>query len=241
MRVSDIRRSLETFGPVSTASDLALRAINRIVFFKILKGVVIEKVDPRFLAYDERYRFARLDERALRAFAVTPEYELSETFLREAFARGDECYGFLDGAILAAYGWYARGPTPLEKPGLVLRFSERYVYMYKGFTHPAHRGRRLHAIGMTRALAACQARGYLGIVSYVEATNFASLRSVYRMGYADFGAIALLGLGGRFLMHASAGCQPYDFRVEQTRSVPGAGRNPSRPAPGTTTASARPT
>ncbi|SPF45633.1 hypothetical protein SBA4_3400020 [Candidatus Sulfopaludibacter sp. SbA4] len=29
---------------------------------------------------------------------------MSEKFVRQAFAKGDECYGFLDGAILAAYG-----------------------------------------------------------------------------------------------------------------------------------------
>jgi ribosomal protein S18 acetylase RimI-like enzyme len=220
MSRSEIRLSLSNFGVARTVCDLALRAVNRAVLLKILKGVVIEKVDPRFLACAERYRFARLDEAALRPFAGTQEHELSEEFLREAFARGDECYGFLEGRALAAYGWYAHRPTPLETPGLVLHFQDRYVYMYKGFTHPAHRGQRLHAAGMTKALSILLERGYRGLVSYVEATNFGSLKSVYRMGYADFGTIVVLGLGGRHVTRASAGCAPYGFRVERARPAP---------------------
>jgi hypothetical protein len=228
MRTSEIRQSVDNFGIARTACDLALRAINRLVLFKILRGVVIEKVDPRFLVCDDRYRFTGLEEQTLRKFAAGPDYELSDEFLREAFARGDECYGFLDGEVLAAYGWYTRRPTALDRPELVLHFSDRYVYMYKGFTHPAHRGQRLHAVGMTKSLAVFLARGYRGLISCVEATNFSSLRSCYRMGYADFGTI--LGLGARGLVRGSAGCRPYGFRVEWSRP---AGQTSSLPSAGT--------
>src|SRR6266851_376340 len=117
MRTSEIRQSVDNFGIARTACDLALRAINRLVFFKILRGVVIEKADPRFLVCDDRYRFSRLEERTLRKFAASQDYELSDGFLRDAFARGDECYGFLDDVVLAAYGWYTRRPTSLDRPG----------------------------------------------------------------------------------------------------------------------------
>jgi ribosomal protein S18 acetylase RimI-like enzyme len=214
MRTAEIRQSVENFGIARTACDLVLRAINRLLFFKILRGIVIESVNPRFLVCDDRYRFGRLEEPTLRKFAASQDYELSDEFLREAFTRGDECYGFLDGEELAAYGWYTRRPTSLDRPQLVLHFSDRYIYMYKGFTHPAYRGQRLHAIGMTKALAVFLARGYRGLVSYVEATNFSSLRSCYRMGYSDFGTVAILGRGARGLVRVSAGCRPYEFRVE---------------------------
>src|SRR5712691_3161667 len=240
MRPSEIRHSIDTFGVTRTAFDLALRAINRVVLFRVLRGVVIERADQRFLQCDERYRFGRLEEPALRKFATRPEYELSDEFLREAFARGDECYGFLDDQVLAAYGWYARRPTPLDLPALTLHFSDQYIYMYKGFTHPAHRGQRLHATGMTKALALYLSHGYRGLVSCVEAANFGSLRSCYRMGYADFGTIAILGLGGRCLVCASAGCRPYDFRVEWSRSALADGQTSSLASPGTTASSRSP-
>jgi hypothetical protein len=139
---------------------------------------------------------------------------MPESFLDGALAKGDACYGILDGANLAAYGWYATTPTAIDPPDLRLHFNPEYVYMYKGFTHTRYRGQRLHAVGMTKALGAYLARGYKGMVSYVEANNFASLKSVYRMGYTDFGRITLARLAGRYLARSSQGCAPYGFRVE---------------------------
>jgi hypothetical protein len=86
-------------------------------------------------------------------FASDPQNELQETLLGDALGNRDECYGFLDGDILA--------PTD----GIP---NAHYVHMHKGFARLAHRGQRLHAVGMTRALDAYLSRGYKGIVSYVE-------------------------------------------------------------------------
>jgi hypothetical protein len=151
----------------------------------------------------------------LMEFAADPQNELTEMFVREAFDKGDECYGFLCGDSLASYGWYSREPTPIHPPELMLYFERGYIYMYKGFTHVNHRGQRLHAVGMTRALETYRARGYKGIVSYVEWNNFGSLRSCYRMGYSDFGAIMVFRLFGRYFAHSSAGCRRYGFRLER--------------------------
>ena len=92
--------------------------------------------------------------------------------------------------------------------------------MYKGFTSTNHRGKRLHAIGMTRALQSYLARGYRGIVSYVEWNNYASLKSCYRMGYRDFGNITIIGFGGHYLRHNDRGCEAMGFRVEPIGNPP---------------------
>ncbi len=55
--------------------------------------------------------------------------------------------------------------------------------------------------------------GLKGIVSYVDATNFASLKSCYRMGYQTFGPLAVLKIGGRFVCRATPSCKAHDFRV----------------------------
>ena len=214
-----IRSSFTTFGVANTLQDVALRAANRVVLFKILKGVTIDRVDQAFLECPEPYRPMFLAEDQLRQFSKDPANEIPADFLDEALAKGDECYGFVAGETLAAYGWYTRKPTRLELPGLALHFSDQYVYMYKGFTHPLHRGRRLHAIGMTRALESYLARGLKGLVSYVESNNFASLRSCFRMGYVQFGTVYVLRIFGLTLTHASAGCGPYRFGIER---APGA-------------------
>lgn len=71
----------------------------------------------------------------------------------EAQARGDQCYAIRDDNVLAAYGWYSFGYTPIGLPGLVLNFSP-----YKGFTDSRYRGQRLHAVGNARAGALPQVR-----------------------------------------------------------------------------------
>lgn len=217
MEANELVRNIKAFGLTKTLEDLALRAVNRATFFKILKGVKIEKVDPKFLQCDKKYRGLFLDPVMLREFAKDPQNELSEAFLQQAFEKGDQCYGFLDGDVLASYGWYSKQPTEIEPPELVLHFSDQYIYMYKGFTQVNHRGQRLHAVAMTRALESYLSRGYRGIASYVEWNNFGSLRSCYRMGYTDFGNIVAARIRGRFFVHSDAGCKPLGFRLEWVR------------------------
>jgi hypothetical protein len=86
--------------------------------------------------------------------------------------------------------------------------------------------RRLHAVGMTNALAACLERGDRGLLICVDASNKASLTSCLRMGYRVFGTIysaapaRLLGQRGpkqgllaRSLIYHSPGCRTFKFRL----------------------------
>lgn len=210
--IHTVRSNLEHFGLASTLHDVALRAANRVMLLKVIKAVAVKSVDPGYLDVPAPYRAMFLDEKMLRWFAKDPECGMTPQFLDEALSKGDECYGILDGSSgLAAYGWYARTPTRIDPPDLRLLFSGRFVYMYKGYTAARHRGRRLHAIGMVRALKHYLDLGYEGLVSYVESNNFSSLRSVHRMGYFEFGTIGVVRLFGRTLTRASAGCRAWNF------------------------------
>ncbi|HYI85673.1 MAG TPA: hypothetical protein VEX61_01125, partial [Burkholderiales bacterium] len=55
--------------------------------------------------------------------------------------------------------------------------------------------------------------GYRGIVSYVESTNFDSLKSCLRMGYGVFGSVYVVRVFGRYFAWASPGCDAFGFRV----------------------------
>jgi hypothetical protein len=221
VRLDQLRREIERFGTFNTAGDVSLRALNHLTPAKVLKGVRIDQVNPEFLESDARFRWESLSEATLRDVTRGhPEYEISERFLRESFAKGDECYGFLDGDVLASYGWYSNQPTAIDAPGIVLHFDQRHIYMYKGYTHVKYRGQRLHAVGMTRALQAYLAQGYRGLLSYVEWNNFASLSSCYRMGYQDIGNLYLVRLFGRYFTFADRGCGKYGFRLEDAGTVP---------------------
>jgi hypothetical protein len=209
-----IRDSVARVGVAGTLHDLSLRAANRVMVIKILKCMAIERVNPAFAACPDPYQAMFLSAPMLREYGRDPANEMPASFLDEALAKGDECFGLLSGDRLAAYGWYSSGPTRIDPPDLVLYPGGRQIYMYKGFTHVAHRGRRLHAIGMTLALQDYLARGFKGLVSYVESNNFASLKSVVRMGYEIFGTIAVLKAFGVHCTRASAGCRARGVHVE---------------------------
>lgn len=208
------RSNVATLGLPHALHDLSLRAANRLVPFKILRCMAIERVNARFATCPGPYRAMFLDAPLLRKFGRDPANDMPESFLEEALSKGDECFGVLEGGTLASYGWYSGGPTRIDPPRLVFHPGEHSIYMYKGFTHLGHRGRRLHAIGMTLALQEYQARGFKGLVSYVESNNFSSLSSVVRMGYEIFGTIYVLGSFGGYVTHASAGCRARGVRVE---------------------------
>ncbi len=208
-----LARTLRRFGALSALHDLALRALNRLVYFRVLRAVRIETPDPRALERRPEYDYGFLGRGLILAFALDPQYEMSERFLGEVLAKGDRCYGIVHGEVLASYGWYSTKPTVALTEDLEVSFDPAYVYMYKGFTHEAYRGQRLHAAGMAQALQEYRAAGSKGIVSYVESNNFTSLKSCYRMGYVAFGRVVVLRARGRYFIGASPGCRQRGFDV----------------------------
>ena len=209
---AEFRSQVSTFGFWSALRALAFRALRRVIDFRVLRAICISAVAPGFLELPPDMSADFLDRETLRRMTAESKYDLTAEFLDDALAKGDECYAIRDGDQPAAYGWYAHSPT-LMSDGLMVHFDPAYVYMYKGLTLDAYRGRRLHAIGMTRALAAYQARGFKGLVSYIESDNLNSLKSSYRMGYVDFGRVFIIRVLGRLMTFRSPGCAALGFHV----------------------------
>lgn len=213
--VQKVLRKITRHGAAATLHLACIKLANLLLPFKILRAMHAMRADPAFLACPRQYRAAFPGEAALAELANDPAAELSPQFLRDALGAGDECLAIMCGDRLAAYGWYSTRPTPAISPELLLHFAPRYVYMFKGFTLPGHRGHRLHAIGKTRALRHYLSKGYHGLLSYVESTNFESLKSNYRMGFENFGSIYVVRLFGRYFAFASPGCKRFEFRLER--------------------------
>jgi GNAT superfamily N-acetyltransferase len=209
-----LRSEIESFGVWNTLNDLFHRTLNKAFLYKKLRciRIAVEDVSPEFLEAHPKYEMRFLLGDELRDYARSAEHDFGVAFVAKALAKGDECYGILDKGHLASYGWYSQKPTQISSD-LTLNFDPSFVYMYKGYTHPDYRGQRLHAFGMAHALREYTRRGCKGMVSYVESTNFQSLRSCYRMGYKDFGDVFILGLRGKYLTHASKGCQMLGFFI----------------------------
>lgn len=213
---TDIRRAAQNAGWSGVAYDLHYRALNRVTLYMVLQGmtVTMETLDRQFLSGPERYRYDILDEAALRRYSCDPSNQLRAAFLDQAIRKGDSCYAVLDGETLASFGWYSNRPTRINN-GLELQFHPSWIYMYHGHTRDEYRGQRLHAVGMAKATEAFTRRGYKGLISYVEANNFSSLKSVYRMGYRNIGRVAVLRLFGRYLIRLDPSCSEYEFEVKE--------------------------
>jgi hypothetical protein len=193
----------------------SLKAMGHCRWFKVLRGHYVEQVNPAFLNVPAPYAATFFTANALEEFTRDPQAGISKAFVQDALAKGDKCYGFTHNGALRAFGWYATNATRVS-PELRLHFSRGYVYMYKGFTHQLHRGKRLYPIGMTRALRHYRSIGYKGMLSYVEATNLDSLKSCARMGFQVFGSIYVVKLLGRYFIYSTPGCARFGFRLEPT-------------------------
>jgi hypothetical protein len=214
--VNQFQETVRRHGVGAALHDVECRALNRVTRFEILKGMVIELADVTDPAMFEAPGFEGrfVDPAELEPYAREGAHGLDLEFLNEAVRRGDRCHAMLERGALAAYGWYSRLPTPIDEH-FVLHFDPAYTYMYKGYTVPAYRGKRLHGSGMCRALRAITEEGQKGLLSYVMSNNFPSLKSVAHLGYRIFGDVYLMRAAGHSFAHATRGCRPYGFRVEQ--------------------------
>jgi hypothetical protein len=214
--IARFRRDYSAFGLWNTLQALGTRALQRVVRVRVLRAMYVTAVAPAFAAVPADLTARFLDRDTLRRLSAHARYELSPGFLDAALSKGDECYAIMDGARLAAYGWYARTPTNVSDD-LQVHFDDAYVYMYKGLTLDAYRGRRLHAIGKAGALAVYRARGYKGLVSYVDGDNLSSLKSNHRMGCVDIGRIWAVRIFGKHLIFKTPGCAAFGFNVVPLR------------------------
>jgi len=213
---ADFRRERMAFGLRSTVREFAFRTIHHVVSFRVLRGIYLAAADARFTECPSGFTGDFLDSETLERVSLDRRYDLPPEFVTEALGRGDACYGVLDGDRVASYGWYTHAPTKISDD-LWLHFDPAYVYRYKGLTLEPYRGRRFHAITMARTLGAWRARGYRGMLAYVEANNLSSLKSVYRLGYVTFGRVFILRILRRHLIFNSPGCKAFGFRVVAER------------------------
>ncbi|MDB4969842.1 MAG: Acetyltransferase family protein [Myxococcales bacterium] len=212
-------QNARSFGVKAALRELEYRALNKVLPIRILKGMtaVLDDVDRTlFDTGGFAVRVAGADELRAAAAEVDWAKEMPRSFVDHALGRGDECVGIFDGDALVSIGWYARSATSISD-SLMLHFDPAWTYMYKGFTLKSHRGKRLHGIGMTFALAHYTKQGARGLISYVEFNNLMSLRSVEKMGYRLFGDIYVARIRGRELFWSTPGCRSYRFQLRRNR------------------------
>jgi hypothetical protein len=214
--IGRFRRDCAAFGLWNTLQAFGIRAVQGVFGVKVLRAMYVSAIAPAFAAVPADLTARFLDRDTLEQLSTDTRYELSPGFLDAALSKGDECYAIMDGARLAAYGWYARTPTHFSDD-LRVHFDDGYLYMYKALTLDPYRGRRLHAIGKAGALAAYRPRGYKGLMSCLEGDNLSSLTSNRRMGCVDIGWIWAIRVFGRDFVFRTPGCAAAGFRVVPVR------------------------
>lgn len=212
------KNNLKNHGLKNVLYQQVLLALNKIIFLRGHRCLVISKVKESFLIIDSKFEHGFADKDKLFEFSIVKDNQLSHNFLNSSLPKGDKCYALTEEGELASYGWYSNTDTKSDVKNLLFSFDPSYVYMYKGLTKNNYRGQRLHAIGMTLALKSFLELGPKGIVSYVDITNLDSLKSCMRMGYEQVGTIWVIEIFGTIFHSSSRGCKKYNMKFINTES-----------------------
>ena len=206
----------QRFGVIACVIDIIYKCLNKVTYFKVLRGMTLtlDSIDAQFLDNDSGREGETISGSNV-SLLISPDIGMNQNFIDGAEKRGDWSYVFREHENVISYGWYSNSDVPIDVL-FAISYSDQFTYMYKGFTAAQYRGEKLHAFGMARALRNVTKAGANGLISYVEANNFASLRSCERLGYKIFGSCWLFRIFGRFFVLRSPGCTRFEFDAQHT-------------------------
>jgi hypothetical protein len=193
-RVAEVRRRS---GTRAVVRRIAYRLAQRLVDLRVADVLWLDVANvSQSLHRDPAYTFRFLTAEEVRAFSAAPDNWLTPAIAGRIVAGNDFCFAALLRGRLAAYGWFALGGVePEHNGGTALSYPPDVAYMYGGFTCPAFRGNRLHGLVKGLGLRALAERGASKLVSTVDWTNDASLRSNFRLGCVSLGRAVDLRVG----------------------------------------------
>ena len=143
------------------------------------------RLSPLARAGAPRREIRRIDRTELAQFSEVPEHGISRRFLEGIASRDDACFGaFVDGELASYVFLAANSPTAIDN-WLRFRFADGWTYVYKAFTLPRWRGRRLLPLLLASAMAemATQGGGRHGFVTLYIRGNEASRKAFERCGF----------------------------------------------------------
>lgn len=189
--------------------------VNKIFCFQVLNIITLKPKDLAPVSEKNAPNFTSL----LLSPEAVKNYErdadkLPDHFLAEASEKKDFCQTYLNetDTKIISFGWYALCATRIDD-NFTFRFSDRYLYMYHGYTEPAYRGYRLHGAGMAKACREAAKLGKEGLISFVYAINYRSLRSCARLNYRTVGYVFTFILFGYRFALSSPGALKHGVRL----------------------------
>lgn len=171
-------------------------------------------------AMTEKFSFRRLSfEDALKA-ASDPNLQMSEAFVREAFAKGDICEATFDGTQLVAYGWRTTSRAIVTRDLWLQLTGTGLRYGYKIFVLPQYRGLRISYSNARYHDPLYVEAGIDTDIGYIDLHNTSSLKNAYRdpnrtcIGFAGY-----LKCGRHYLTFRTAAVKPH-LSFERTHPGP---------------------
>ena len=196
---------------------LALGLVRRVVTFErvLLYELAGFAADQRCPGPD-RVRLATADE--VKTLIREPGLKLgklSEARVDQLYGAGHRCALNLSDGQVVGYSWLGLDDIEIPQVGLALELFAHEGYIYKGFTHPASRGRGVADERYLFWMQHLLERGRSSAVAYFSFDNLATLTRVRKLRMRWLGSVTLLGVGPfRYLRLAG------DLRRRRRRPLP---------------------
>ncbi len=215
-----VQQDWKRYGLGSVSGYIAYRLTRRLVDLHVtrLMWLDLRQLPPTPQRHD-RDRIERLTAEQLADAAVShPALELSPELGQRVLAGLDHCFGIYRRSQLIAYYWLAQQGIEAEhnraggpQSGVALSFADDVIYGYKAFVLPDHRGAGLYGDLVSEAARWMQQHhGARHLISTVDWTNFAALRSCQRQGMQSLGKIARIGWRGHYRTWTSRSLQRFE-------------------------------
>lgn len=219
---ADLRRASEVYdhqGVTGVVRTGVNKALVRGAKLRVLHLLSMAPDEARESSVDSSFQRRFLTPEEVRRYADDPRNGLSPELADRVDGGLDMCFGAIHGDRLASYGWYAFSAVePEHAAGVSLGLPTNVAYIYKAFTHPDFRGRRLNGACVAEAASILSTQGVDLILAMIYWSNEASLRSFERLGFRRLGLL-VVGPGGPLRIPPAAGRLGVSFHMDAERAV----------------------
>lgn len=209
-----IRLLIHHAGLLNVLMMVLYKTVNKVLCFKIYNICCLtpESLNRKMRDYKCQYQHRLISNDELIKYIDDDELEWDQSSVDDVIKKGDQVFGLLDDETLIGYLCFSNKPTHFNGC-LTTEFDDRYLYAYKGFTKKAYRGNRLYAEAMVVTVNEFYRQGYIGILSCIEASNFASMKAAEWIGFRTQGSLLLFRIFGKCTIIYSRSCLDFGLKL----------------------------
>ena len=213
----ELKRKYKYGGSKHFAIHLLYQILNKLFYFECLHvmRLSMKDINSKYLSLHNGFSGKFLSSEEIEKYFLgnDSEFELPPNVLENR----DECFAILENLEIASYGWYSKKPTAVTGE-FKISIPQNFRYMHHGYTSEKYRGKRLHAIGMSKALQILSMnKDCDGLVSVVSAENASSLVSTERLGFVPIGKIFIIAKLNRYFVFHTKNCQSAGVSLRKNR------------------------